>query len=258
MKNLTTDTNVMIVTQEYEIISHEKAYVKMEAGCVWVYILEDNKRVGIAYTGPSRFAVDAIAETDMGAMGESVTDTLEGITLFIGSTSLENISKSAENSDLQNIGFNDNSAFTEAIEATLKDRIRGENAKIEVDNKNDSRILFGFDTVKTKVLLVLNDDKDLVFTHGKLVYVLGDDNMVSVSKAGVVITNRDGKQLIVSKGGIHGLDSYVDIGSIVTKSVAGAMQGLKGLKGLKSMKPMMMRTAGNYHYENVDDFDWKD
>ena len=79
MKNLKPDTNAMVVTEEYDIISHEKAYVRMEPGCVWVYLLEDDKRVGIAYVGPSKFAVDAIAETDMGAMGESVTDTLEGI-----------------------------------------------------------------------------------------------------------------------------------------------------------------------------------
>ncbi|MGY5880130.1 MAG: hypothetical protein RTV31_07765 [Candidatus Thorarchaeota archaeon] len=252
MKNLTPDTNVMVVTQEYEIISHEKAYVKMEAGCVWVYLLEDDKRVGIAYAGPSQFAVDAIAETDMGAMGESVTDTLEGIKIFIGSSSLENISKNAENSELQNMGFNDTSTFTEAIEATMNDHFRGENKQTKIDNKRDAKIFFGTDTKETKVLLVLNEDKGLVFTHGKLVYVIGDDNMVSVSKSGVVITGRDGKQLIVNKAGISGLD--LDIGSIVTRSVAGAM---KGLKGLKRMKPMM-RAASSYPYDNVDDFDWKD
>jgi len=254
MKNLTPDTNVMVVAQEYDIISHDKAFVKMEAGCVWVYLLEDEKRVGIAYAGPSRFAVDAIAETARGAMGESVADALEGITLFIGSTSLENISKSAENTDFQKNGFSGTTAFTEAIDSTLKDRIHGDDTKTKFDTKENSKILFGFDTEKTRILLVLGENKGLVFTHGKLVYVLSDDNMVSVSKSGVVITQRDGKHLIVGKGGISGLDSYVDIGPIVTRSVAGAM---RGLKGLKRMKPMM-RSVSSYPYENVDDFDWKD
>ncbi|TFH04248.1 MAG: hypothetical protein E4H14_15165, partial [Candidatus Thorarchaeota archaeon] len=228
MKNLTPDTNVMVVTQEYDIITHEKAYVKMEAGCVWVYLLEDEKRVGITYTGPSRFAVDAIAETDRGAMGESVTDTLEGISLFIGSSSLENMSKKAEHSDLQVLGFNDTSTFTQAIEASIEDHFHVDNDHTKIDNKRDARIFFGKDSEQTKILLVLSEEKGLVFTHGKLVYVIGDDNMVSVSKSGVVITNSDGKQLIVSKGGIRGLDSYVDIGPIVTRSITGAMRGLKG------------------------------
>ncbi|TFG32408.1 hypothetical protein EU528_03615 [Candidatus Thorarchaeota archaeon] len=254
MKNLKPDTDVKVVTQEYDIISHEKAFVKMEAGCVWVYLLDDDKRVGIAYAGPSRFAVDAIAETDMGAMGESVADTLEGIKLFIGASSLENISRSAQNSDLQNSGFDDTSDFNEAIETTLNEHFHGEHSQSKIDNKGEAKIFFGTDSKKASVLLVLSDRKGLVFTHGKQVYVVGDDNMVSVSKSGVVITNRDGKQLIVGKSGVRGLDSYVDIGSIVTQSVSGAM---RGLKGLKAMKPMM-RSVSSYPYENVDDFDWKD
>jgi hypothetical protein len=252
MKNLTLETDVMVVSQEYEIISHEKAFVRMEAGCVWVYIIEDEKRVGIAYAGPSRFAVDAIAETDRGAMGESVTGSLEGISLFIGSSSLENISKKAETSDLENTGFSNATAFTQAIEAFMNDRIHAENKQTKIDNKRDGKFFFGTDLEETKILLVLSEDKGLVFTYGKIVYVLGDDNMVSVNKSGVVITNKDGKQLIVNKDGIRGLD--LDIGPIVMQSVAGAM---KGLKGLKAMKPMM-RAASSYPYENVDDFDWKD
>ena len=144
--------------------------------------------------------------------------------------------------------------YKRQIEATMTEHIHGENKQTKIDNKDDSKIFFGTDTEKNKVLLVLSDRKGLVFTHGKLVYVIGDDNMVSVSKAGVVITNKDGKQLIVGKGGIRGLDSYVDIGPIVTRSVGSAM---RGLKGLKAMKPMM-RTASSYAYDNVDDFDWKD
>jgi len=254
MKNLKPDTKAMVITQEHEIISHEKAFVKMEAGCVWVYLLENDKRVGVAYAGPSRFAVDAIAETDMGAMGESVTDTLDGIQLFIGPSSLENISKSAESSDLQNQGFQDIGAFTEDIEVTIKDHWNGDDKKTSIDSKEESKIFLGRDSEKTKVLLVLSEEKGLVFTHGKIVYVLGDDNMVSVSKSGVVITNSDGRQIIVGKGGIVGLDSFLDIGPIVTKSVSGAM---RSLKGLKSMRPMV-HSMGCSPYENVDDFDWTD
>jgi hypothetical protein len=242
----------MVVTQEYDLLSHEKAFVKMSTGCVWVYLLEDDKRVGIAYAGSSRFAVDAIAETDRGAMGKSVTDTLKGISLLIGSSSLENISKKAENSDLRNAGFKDTVEFTEAIETFVEDHIKSENRDTKIDNKRDGKLFFGTDSTETRVLLVAGADKGLVFTYGKLVYVVGDDNLVSVSKSGVVITNRDGKQLIVNKDGISGLD--LDLGPIVTRSVAGTM---KSLKGLRHMKPMM-RAASRFPYENVDDFDWKD
>lgn len=252
MKRITPDSNVMVTTQEIDIISHEKAYVKIDAGCVWVYLLEDGVRVGVAFAGPSRFAVDAIAETKMGAMGESISGELSGVQLFIGTTSLENISRNADSSDTKKQGFRDSEAFTKEIESTIDEHLNGANKKTKIDTKKDSKIFFGTDSNKKKLLLVLSEEKGLVFTYGKSVFVLGDDSIVSVSKSGVVVSNKDGKQIIVGKGGVVGLDNYLDIGPIITKSVAGAMQGLRGLMSMKSMK----HTMGQW--DNVDDFDWED
>jgi hypothetical protein len=256
MKRITPDSNVMVTTQEIDIISHEKAYVRMSAGCVWSYLLEDGVRVGVAFAGPSRFAVDAIAETDMGAMGESITGDLAGVQLFIGASSLENISKNAEVSDTREQGFNDAEAFTKAIETTIHDHLNGDNKKTKIDRKKDSKIFFGIDSNRKKLLIVLSEEKGLVFTYGKSVFVLGDDNLVSVSKSGVVVSSKDGRQLIVGKSGIIGTDNFLDIGPIVTRSVTSAMRGLKGLKSLKSMKHSMRGFP--YAWDNVDDFDWED
>ncbi len=246
----------MVTTQEIDIISHEKAYVRMSEGCIWVYLLQDGVRVGVAFAGPSRFAVDAIAETDMGAMGESITGDLSGVQLFIGPSSLENISRSAESSDTKKQGFQDSEAFTKEIESTIHEHLNGENKKTKIDSKKDSKIFFGTDSNKKKLLLVLNEEKGLVFTYGKSVFVLDDDNLVSVSKSGVVVSSKEGKQIIVGKGGVSGLDNFLDIGPIITESVTSAMKSLKGLKSLKSMKHSMKGFP--YAWDNVDDFDWED
>lgn len=254
MKNLKPDTNIMVTTSDYDLISHEKAYVKMNNGCIWTYLLEDGVRVGVAFVGPSRFAVDAISETDLGAMGESVTGALLGVQLFIGSSSLENISSASDSSELQRQGFQDTNSFLDAIRSSLKEHMNGDEKTSRIDKRERSKIFFGTDSEKKKLLLVLSDDKKLVFTYGKQVFVLGDDNMVSVSKSGVVITNKDGKQLIVGKGGIVGVDSFLDIGPMVTQSVTEALKGLRGLKSMKSMK----KTFKGFPYDDVDDFDWED
>ncbi len=260
MKDLKPDNEIMISTQDYEIISHEKAYVKMSAGCLWVYLLEDNKRVGVAFVGPSSFAVDAIAETKVGAMGESVSGELSGVQLYIGTSSLENISQSANSSDLQTQGFNDSDSLIHAIESSIEDHLNGDSKSTKIDETENSTILFGRDTNDIKILLVLSEKKGLVFIYGKQVFVVDDDNFVSVSKKGVAVTNSDGKQIIIGKDGIHGLESIVDIGQVVSDSVNAAMQGLQGLKGLKGLKAVktMKRTMRDYPYDNVDDFDWED
>lgn len=256
MKRITPDSNVMVTTQEIDIISHEKAYVRMSPGCVWSYLLQDGVRVGVAFSGPSRFAVDAIAETDMGAMGESITGELSGVQLFIGPASLENISRNAERLDTQDQGYGDFEAFTKAIETAIHDHINGDSKKTTIDSGKDSKIFFGLDSNNKKLLLVLSEDKGLVFTYDKSVFVLGDDELVSVSKSGVVVSNKDGKQIIVGKGGVVGLDNFLDIGPIITESVTSAMKGLKGLKSLKSMKHSMKGFP--YAWDDVDDFDWED
>jgi hypothetical protein len=189
-------------------------------------------------------------------MGKSVTGVLKGVQLFIGITSLENISKNADISDLQNQDYSDSDSFIRAVESTIENLVNGDDTKTRFDNRDDNWIFFGKDESEKKVLLVLSEKKGLVFIYGKMVHVVGDDNLVSVSDSGVVISNSDGKQLIVNKDGVAGLDHYVDIAPIVTKSVAGAMRGLKGLKGLKSIKTWHPYTRGVY--DSVDDFDWED
>jgi hypothetical protein len=254
MKKLIPDDNVMVIAESHDLISHEKALVKMDAGCVWVYLLEDGVRVGAAFVGPSHYTVDAIAETKLGAMGESVSGSLEGIQLYIGAVPLEAISKSADDSSLQQRGFRDRKSFLAEIESTIKDQLNGDQSQVKVDQKEKSQILFGRDIERVKLILILSEKKGLVFTHGKQVFVLGDDNMVSVSKSGVAITDKHGKHIVVGKGGIHGIDNFVDIGPIITESVTSAMKSLKGLKSLKSMKQSMK----GFPYDNVDDFDWDD
>lgn len=256
LNKITPDSNVMVITQEVEIISHEKAYVKLEVGCVWAYLLEDGVRIGVAFSGPSRFAVDAIAETRMGAMGESVTGSLVGVQLFIGATSLENISKIADISDLRSQEYTNVDAFITSVRSTIEEFANGEDTHSKIDQKRDTWVFFGRDNTGTKILLVLSEKKGLVFIYGKMIHVVGDDNLVSVSRSGVVVSNSDGKQIIVGKDGIVGLDNFLDIGPIVSRSVAGAMKGLKGLKSLKSMKHSMKGFP--YAWDNVDDFDWKD
>jgi hypothetical protein len=254
MSGIRPDENVMTNTEEYDLISHGKAYVRLEAGCLWTYLLDDGVRVGIAFMGPSRFAVDAIAETEMGAMGESITGSLLGVQLYVGISSLENISKGADFSDLQKHGFQDSQSFAKEIETAIKDHFNGEHGRSKLDRKEQSQIFFGRDSHEIKLLLVLSKRKGLVFTYGKQVFVLDDDNIVSVSKSGVVVSDRHGRQIVVGKNGIHGIDNFLDIGPIVTESVTEAMKELKGLKSLKSMKKAMK----GFPYDNVDDFDWDD
>ncbi|MHA1934277.1 MAG: hypothetical protein ACW97A_03255 [Candidatus Thorarchaeota archaeon] len=248
---LTIDDKVMKTTTSFEIVSHEKALVTLEPGCVWSYLKEDNEKVGIAFAGPSRFAVDAIMETEYGAKGESISGNLSGIQVFIGRSNLESASDSASNNQLAQAGFKDEAAFKDAVETKLYDMNSGK-GKIELSKSSDSVVFLGQDEGEKKIVLVAKEDK-LVFTYDKMVFTLGGDSMVSVTKSGVVIRGRDCQDLVIDRHGISGLEELRSIGPTVQKAVSEAMRGIKKFKDVRIVADRFPRA-----WDNVDDFDWDD
>ncbi len=248
---LTTDDKVMKNTNYFEIISHEKALVTLEPGCVWSYLKEDNENVGIAFAGPSRFAVDAIMETEYGAKGQSVSGNLSGIQVFIGRSSLESVSDSVSNSQLVQAGFKDMAAFKDAVEVKLHDMNSGK-GKIELSEPSDSGVFLGQDEGEKKIVLVAKED-NLVFTYDKTVFTLGGDNMVSVTDSGVVIRKQGCRDLVIDKHGISGLEELRHIGPAVQQAVNSAMRGIKKFKDVRIVADRFPRA-----WDNVDDFDWDD
>ena len=248
---LTTDEKVMKTTTSFEIVSHEKALVTLEPGCLWSYLKEDNDKVGIAFTGPSRFAVDAIMETKYGAKGESVSGNLSGVQVFIGRSSLESVSDSASNNNLVSAGFKDEDAFKDAVETKLHDMNSGK-GKIELSESSDSGVFLGQDEDEKKIVLVAKED-NLVFTYDKTVFTLGGNSMVSVTKSGVVIRGRDCRDLVIDRHGISGLEELRNIGPTVQKAVGEAMRGIRKFKDVRIVADRFPRA-----WDNVDDFDWDD
>jgi hypothetical protein len=248
---LNIDDKVMKTTTSFEIVSHEKALVTLEPGCLWSYLKEDNENVGIAFAGPSTFAVDAIMETEYGARGESVSGSLSGIQVFIGRSSLESASASASDNDIVQAGYKDEAAFKEVVDAKLHDMNSGK-GKIELSEPSDSGVFLGQDEDEKKIVLVAKED-NLVFTYDKRVFTLGGDSMISVTKSGVVIRGRDCRDLVIDRHGISGLEELRNIGPTVQKAVGGAMRGIKKFKDVRIVADRFPRA-----WDNVDDFDWDD
>ncbi|MGY5875101.1 MAG: hypothetical protein RTU30_05105 [Candidatus Thorarchaeota archaeon] len=267
MKDIALDDQVWIVRGTSHLFSGDKVIVEVQTGCVWVRLLQDEVPVGLAFVGPSRFVVDAIAETEMGAIGESVTRTLQGVQVYLGKTELEMISDRTSAGALKELGFDDEASLLDAVNERISD-MRSNNRKIDIDDKSGD-ILLGMDLDKKDVIIV-SKGKELIFVHDKQVAVLGGDNLVRVGKEGIAVGGKDGRTMTISRDGIRGLDAVVDIEPIIRGAMSSAMTGLRGLKGLKKLK-RAKHVSGHYGhrhyygpgyrygaYESVDDFDWDD
>jgi hypothetical protein len=251
MKNLKTSGPVMITVGAHELISTDKALVNLQQGCVWTYVINNGDRVGLVFSGPGRLAVDAISETDAGAVGRSVVTRLEGFQLFLSETQMERLSREATESELRTLGYSGFEGFQNEVDSFIKDKVNGDN-KINIENQDSSVLLGTGENEKSIVLVVKEGKRDLVFSYGKNVYVVGEQEMVSVDKSGVRIEGKHGKTLSVTKDGISGLEN---IGEVISEAVSTAMSGLASIKPIKTMKAVR---SIPHAWDNVDDFDWDD
>jgi hypothetical protein len=241
------------VGQESPLLEHENAIIKLRPGCVWSRLLADDKCVGLAFQGSSRFAVDAITETDNGAVGGSIAEELGGIQIFLGRFDLDAVSSPATPEDISAIGYSDGSEFRSALESKLENAHTSRGGKFDISP--DSALFIGTDTKSTELVIVAGR-KGTVFTYGKLVYIVGGDNNVSVTDSGIRIHPSRGPEIKIDKHGIEGLESLSKLGPMIERSVRHAVSGIS-----KFQDSFTFNSRGHPRdqvYDNVDDFDWND
>ena len=255
MSQLKTDEQVMKIDQSTELISHDKAYVKVDAGCLWTYLYLDERKVGIAFCGASNYAVDAITETDDGAVGTSVSGELKGVQLYLGKTNFESISSSVTIDDFLGVGLDSQESFIQEINSRI-DKIRKKDGQIKI-SEHDGHILMGTDSEEESLVLVIKDDS-LVFTHDKTTYVTSESGSVSVDKSSVYIGGSNGRSMAITKHGIYGLEglrelrALKDIGPSIGRAIA------KSMKHIKSAKHSYKGFKHSRVWDDVDSFDWDD
>ncbi|TXT56430.1 MAG: hypothetical protein BAJATHORv1_20019 [Candidatus Thorarchaeota archaeon] len=255
---LEPENQVMVTRAPLTLIDEEKAVVKLENGTLWCYITEGENRVGIAFLGNCSYAVDAIAETSRGAVGQSYTGQLQGVQIFLGNSTVEEISKPPLDLDLQKYGFDSSHGFVQSV-ITRIDKVHDKReSKFQEDDSKEKNILLG-NNGNEDIILVPQED-GLIFIQGKTVYVLNDDKLVSVEGKRIAISSGKGEEIMIDKDGIHGLD-LPDVDEIVRTAMKSAMKGVSaGLKGVgKSIRHIEKRKHRfSSSRDDVDDLDWDD
>ena len=255
MSHLKPDEQVMKINEPLELISHEKAIVKLETGCVWTYLFLDGRKVGFAYWGPSNFAVDAITTTEHGAMGESVSGDLKGVQLYLGLSNIESISSPVNDDALRQVGLENKDSFIQEINSRI-DKLRHKDGHMEI-SEHEGHILLGIDSEEKKLVMVVKEES-LVFTYDKNTYVTSDSGTVSVDKAGVYIGGSNGKSMAITKHGIYGLEGLRELRKLkeIGPSISRAV--VRSMKHMKSAKQSHKGFKHSRVWEDVDSFDWDD
>ncbi len=258
--NITVDDRLMKLTKEFRLIDTKKAFVTLGMGTVWAPLKESDKTIGAAFHGPSRFAVDAIVESDYGVTGESIAAELNGIQLYFGSSDLTGPSQPVTEDDLLELGYPSSVSFCESVRTKI-DGAPSRNDK-RFDIEGDADILIGEDESRKKVMLVVKNNST-VFTHDKKVFVTDDDGKsVFVQGSRISIGDSDGQTLIIDEDRLRGFEVLNRLGPTIARTVSSVMRNIP--KITRHIGEQMRATRWHQDfdiygsYDNVDEFDWPD
>lgn len=225
MARLEAGIEVKTTTKPLELLSSEKALVKIDARCLWTEVLEDQRKIGAVIHGPAEYIIDAIVDTREGAMGQSFKGEIKGFKLYLGGTNLEEASAIATQQDLQRLVFDNREAFITAANTALDRLLDSCSCKIEQTQEPQQGILMWEEEGRKRNAIFANRDNTGFIQRGKVFLASGKRN-VYVSDGTVILSGRHGRELFVDKGMIVEPEVLRNLGPRVSDIVNSSLADL--------------------------------
>ncbi len=185
MESFTIDNEIWVLTQPSTIMTTENAVLQMDEGALWASVRKGNAVAGVAILGSGRFALDAIVETDMGAVGKSIETAIAGMQIVLGIPSVEEQSRAATEDDLARAGIHGTSEFLDLALQLLDDeslqrvKSRGDrHTRLIVGSGDQGRwLVLAHDIYGT---VFVRDDETIAIARGAFVHVRGNEVQVTL------------------------------------------------------------------------------
>jgi len=193
------DNTVTRTAEDIRLWQTEKGIIEISRNTLAVSIRLDDKRKGYVFHGQGKLLIDAIVETEEGAVGKSVEKELIEPFLMLGDT--ERIQKHlAETSedDFEKMGYKSQQGFVDKAE-DLCDRFFRGRVHSHEDFDEPHGLIFAFQNETSKFDILVAGGSKLVYKATGLVFV-SNENKVVLKSPGEVVVSDNGKSVIVKKG----------------------------------------------------------
>jgi len=192
-------------TEALTLWQTERGIIKISKNTLAIPLKLDDQRKGYIFHGQGRLLIDAIVETNEGAVGKSVENELNEPFLMLGETGeiQQHLTKASEE-DLAEMGHKNQQGFVDKAE-DLCDRfftgMRGcITGKVHSHKglEEDQGLIFAFQNGARKLDILLTKGTKLIYTTTDMVFVL-DENKVVLKRPGEVVVSNNGKSVIIKK-----------------------------------------------------------
>lgn len=176
----------------------ERGIIKIRENTLAVPIKSNDLQKGYVFHGQGKLVLDAIVETDEGAVGKSIEKGLNRTFLMLGETKeIGRQLTNASEEDFTLMGYESQQGFVEKAEDLCDRFFRGKMDSHE-SLDGDCGLIFAFENDTSKLDVLLAKDSKLVYTTSDIVFVSNENKVVLKSPDEVVVSN-NGKSVIIRK-----------------------------------------------------------
>jgi hypothetical protein len=186
-------------TEDLTLWTHDRGRVQIAKDTLAAEVWLDDQLSGYVFQGNGNLLLDAIVETEKGAVGNSVERTFDEPFLMLGRRAEEQEHlRESEPEDFPKWGYENQDAFVTKAEALLDTFFEGSTCRGRHAERlwEKSTWVFAFPNHKGRLDILLAKDSSLVYTAQDRVFVMKGDKTVLTSRGSVAIS-KPGKSVLV-------------------------------------------------------------
>ena len=198
-ENYELDGTTSKATEDMRLWQTEKGVVEISENTLATSITLGDQRRGYVFHGHGKLLIDAIVETDEGAIGKSVEKKLNEPFLMLGET--EEIQKhltKASEEDLAKMGYEKQQGFVDKAEDLCDQFFKKGRIHDTQRFDGDRGFIFAFQNEANKLDILVSKGSKLVYKAMDIVFV-SNENKVLLKSQGEVVCRNKGKSVIIKK-----------------------------------------------------------
>lgn len=183
------DDSVMKTTESKILLKTEKGLVEIDKGTLAVALKLADQSQGFIFHGKGKLVLDAIVETEEGAIGEPIERELDRPFLVLGDAAkLQESLAVTEKEDLEKTGYSDQKQFLEKARSLLnrfggRERIHGCGCF-----GRSSDAVFAFQNEMSKLDVLVASSRKLVYKAEGLIFVADGDRTILKSPRHMIVS----------------------------------------------------------------------
>ena len=198
-KDYQLSSTISKVTEEITLWQTERGIIEISQNTLVVPITLDDEVRGYIFHGHGRLLLDAIAETEKGAVGKSVEEELDEPFLMLGDKEkIEEYLTATDEEDFTRMGYEDEQGFITRAEDLCDQFFGTRRWESRQCFHKDRGLIFAFPNRAKRLDILVAKGSKLVYKTTDIVFVSNENKIVLKSPSEVVVSS-NGKLLVINK-----------------------------------------------------------